>query len=311
MILPPNSKSSVAIICKTPIDRSLYPRIQAFSSVIAVDQGLEQCLNMEISPNWVIGDFDSVDPKILAKIYPEKIIQLKKEKDFTDLEAAIEKAKSLECPICIFGALGERLDHTLGNIFQLLNNPGAAFIESKNQIAFAINSQLGEVQIENPTAQTLSFFALNGPAEINLAGKTIGLNKQALYYPFNKKTALQAQKGEFIVCLDQRKITPIPSTEDLSLVHFFTYLCDSKKNPMHILPGKEVRISCKKNQVISLIPFYGPVAGITTHGLQWELTNDQLDKHFIGISNVCVSDSCTISIKQGDLLCMINKIKID
>ena len=311
MILPPNSKSSVAIICKTPIDRVLYSRMQTFSSIIAVDQGLEQCLKMKISPNWVVGDFDSVDPKILAKISPEKIIQLKTEKDFTDLEAAIEKAKSLERPMFIFGALGERLDHTLGNIFQLLNNPGVAFIESKNQIEFAVNSQLGKVQIENSTAQTLSLFALNGPAQVNLAGETIDINKKTLYYPFHKKAALQAQKGECIICLDQRKITPILDTEDLSLVHFFTYLCDSKKNPIHILPGKEVHVPCRKNQVISLIPFYGPVAGITTHGLKWELTNDQLDKHFIGISNICLSDSCTISIKQGDLLCMINKIKID
>ncbi|HEV3269751.1 MAG TPA: thiamine diphosphokinase [Candidatus Rhabdochlamydia sp.] len=311
MILPPNSKSSVAIICKMPIDHVLYSRIQTFSSVIAVDQGLEQCFNMKISPNWVVGDFDSVSLKILAKIGPEKIIQLKTEKDFTDLEAAIEKAKTLERPIFIFGALGERMDHTLGNIFQLLNNPGVAFIESKNQIAFAINSQLGKVQIENSTAQTLSLFALNGPAQVNLAGEVIDLNKQVLYYPFHKKAALQIQKGECVVCLDQRKITPIPDTEDLSLVHFFTYLCDSKKNPIHILPGKEVHVPCRKNQVISLIPFYGPVAGITTHGLKWELTNDQLDKHFIGISNICLNDSCTISIKQGDLLCMINKIKID
>ena len=224
MILPPNSKSSIAIICKTPIDHTLYSRIQTFPSIIAVDQGLEQCFNMKVSPNWVIGDFDSVNLKILAKICPEKIIQLKIEKDFTDLEAAIEKAKSLECPMFIFGALGKRLDHTLGNIFQLLNNPGSAFIESKNQIAFAINSSLGKVLIENSAAQTLSLFALNGPARVNLAGETINLSKQVLDYPFHKKAALQAEKGEFIVCLDQRKITPIPNAEDLSLVHFYLFV---------------------------------------------------------------------------------------
>ncbi|PWU15759.1 MAG: hypothetical protein C5B45_01730 [Chlamydiae bacterium] len=66
-----------------------------------------------------MGDFDSVDPKVLAKIYPEKIIKLKKEKDFTDLEAAIEKAESLECLMCIFGALGERLDHTSRQYFSV------------------------------------------------------------------------------------------------------------------------------------------------------------------------------------------------
>ncbi len=306
MILPPNSKNSVAIICSTPIDPALYSRIQAFSSVIAVDQGLEQCFDMKISPNWVIGDFDSVDPKVLAKVRPEKVIHLKTEKDFTDLEAAIEKAKTLECPICIFGALGKRLDHTLGNVFQLLNNPGSAFIESKSQIAFAINQQLGKVQIEHSTAQRLSLFALNGPAQVCLAEKTINLSKQVLYYPFTKKITLQAQKGECIVCLEQRQTTP-----DFSLSHLFSSLCDPITKLIHILPFKEMHIPCKKGQVISLIPFYGPVTGITTHGLKWELTSDQLDKNFISISNVCLHDFFTVSIKQGELFCIVNKIKID
>lgn len=237
---------------------------------------------MKISPNWVIGDFDSADPKVLAKVRPEKVIHLKMEKDFTDLEAAIEKAKTLERPLYIFGALGKRLDHILGNIFQLLNNPGADFIESKSQIAFAINQQLGKVQIEHLTAQKISFFALSGPARMRLAEKTIDLSKQVLSYPFIKKTTLQAQKGECIVYLE-KKMTP-----DFSLTHLFTSLCDPITQLIHILPSKEMQIPCKKDQVISLIPFYGPVTGITTHGLKWELTKDQLDKNFISISK-CLS----------------------
>ena len=296
----------MAIICSTPINQALYSRIKTFSSVIAVDQGLEHCMGMKISPNWVIGDFDSVSSKVLAKMSPEKIIRLKIEKDFTDLEAAIEKAKTLECPMCIFGALGKRLDHTLGNIFQLLNNPGVSFIESKNQIAFAINEQLGKIQIENPTAQTLHLFALNGPAQVNLGG-FIDLYKQPFSCSFSKKATLQMQKGECIVCLDQRK-NPLSDTEDLSLAHLFASLCESKNNPMvcHIRPSKEICIPCKKDQVISLIPFYGPAIGVTTYGLKWALKNSQLDKHFLGISNICLSNSFTVSIKQGELLCLIN-----
>lgn len=305
MILPPNGEHSVAIICSALIDDCA--RIKTFASVIAVDQGLEHCFDMKISPNWVIGDFDSVDLKILAKISPEKMIQLKKNKDFTDLEAAIVKAKILDCPMCIFGGLGKRLDHTLGNVFQLLNNPGSCFIESKYQIAFAINEQLGGVPIEHPTAQTLSFFALNGPAQVSLAGTTVDLHKQPLQYPFNKAVALQAQKGECIVCLDQRK-NLIPNAEDLSLTHLFAFLCNSENTATlwHIRPSKKVSISCKKGQVVSLIPFYGPVTGITTHGLKWKLSNSQLDKHFLSISNVCLSDFFTVSIEQGELLCLIN-----
>ncbi|HSW87138.1 MAG TPA: thiamine diphosphokinase [Rhabdochlamydiaceae bacterium] len=68
---------------------------------------------------------------------------------------------------------------------------------------------------------------------------------------------------------------------------------------------RQAVLKCKKGQTISLIPLNGPVSGITTRGLKWELNNGKLDKNFLGISNVCLADEIKISVGHGDLLCVL------
>ena len=68
------------------------------------------------------------------------------------------------------------------------------------------------------------------------------------------------------------------------------------------------QISCKPGQTLSLLPVCGPVLGITTKGLKWELTNGSLGPNFIGISNVCLQNEVHISIEEGILLCSLLKI---
>ncbi len=70
---------------------------------------------------------------------------------------------------------------------------------------------------------------------------------------------------------------------------------------------KKVQLNCFVGQTISLIPLNGPVVGIDTHGLKWELKSGKLDLNFIGISNVALKEKVEISLKQGCLLCCILK----
>ena len=63
-------------------------------------------------------------------------------------------------------------------------------------------------------------------------------------------------------------------------------------------------------QTMSLIPMNGPVLGISSKGLKWELKNQTLHKHFIGISNIALEKTVEISFLDGDLLCVIQKLLI-
>ena len=66
-----------------------------YDYLICADGGLEKVSNYGIIPDIIIGDFDSVDGNVL-KQYESKIPVKKfpSEKDFTDMELAVELAIS-------------------------------------------------------------------------------------------------------------------------------------------------------------------------------------------------------------------------
>ena len=95
--------------------------------MIAVDGGLSYCGILELEPDLLIGDFDSVSEEekeaieIIKAQAPEKVIELCPIKDDTDMLAALklglEKGYS---DFRIYGGTGGRLEHTIANIQCLL-----------------------------------------------------------------------------------------------------------------------------------------------------------------------------------------------
>lgn len=89
-------------------------------NIIAVDRGLEILYQLNIVPNHVVGDFDSVSVPILEHYRNNTQVIFHKynsEKDNTDTDIALKLAISLHSSnITIMGALGKRMDHALSNI---------------------------------------------------------------------------------------------------------------------------------------------------------------------------------------------------
>lgn len=95
--------------------------------VIAVDGGLGYCGILNVEPDLIIGDFDSLSEgeaqalEILRAQVPEKIITLPVQKDETDMLAAIQHGLSLGYrDFRIYAGTGGRFDHMLANIQCLL-----------------------------------------------------------------------------------------------------------------------------------------------------------------------------------------------
>jgi len=83
--------------------------------IIAADGGANHLEKLELKPNVVIGDMDSIDKKLLKKY---KSIKYPRKKDKTDFELAINYCLEKKFKeIIIFGILGDRIDHLLANIF--------------------------------------------------------------------------------------------------------------------------------------------------------------------------------------------------
>lgn len=111
---------------------------------IAADGGLENCEMVGLFPDMIIGDFDSAGPMTRRTIEemeiecPERVKRLPPEKDDTDIlygiRLGLEKGYR---KFYLYGALGGRLDHTIGNIQCLiyLRNRGAkGYIMEHNQL---------------------------------------------------------------------------------------------------------------------------------------------------------------------------------
>lgn len=91
-----------------------------FNNIIASDKGLEALDKIQIKPNYIIGDFDSLNNEILDKYLKNneaEITRLNPIKDYTDTHMAIKKAIEIKSTdITIIGAIGTRQDHTIANI---------------------------------------------------------------------------------------------------------------------------------------------------------------------------------------------------
>ena len=89
---------------------------------IVVDGALEVTHRLGIRPDYIVGDFDTVNQELLEHYEKDIVLRHPPEKDQTDTELAIETALNAGCSqLAFFGATGSRLDHSLGNIFLLEN----------------------------------------------------------------------------------------------------------------------------------------------------------------------------------------------
>ena len=88
----------------------------SYDYIICSDGGANHAYNMNIVPNYIIGDLDSVNENII-KYYNSKEVKFKKfptKKDETDTELCIELSDKLKAKeIHLMGALGGRIDHTI------------------------------------------------------------------------------------------------------------------------------------------------------------------------------------------------------
>jgi thiamine pyrophosphokinase len=73
-----------------------------------------------------------------------------------------------------------------------------------------------------------------------------------------------------------------------------------------VSPGG-IRFDADGGQKLSLCPLAGPVSGIDTQGLKWELSGDTLGPERAGISNEVTAGPVDIRVGEGDLLLVIQR----
>jgi thiamine pyrophosphokinase len=155
-------------------------RVQTWTHdrVICADGGAQHALALGLAPDVVIGDLDSLDDDLQARLEGEgcQVLVHPTRKDETDLELALRYAidRGVE-EILILGALGGRIDQTLANVL-LLALPELEGIKTRivagDQEMFLIR---GQALIEGQVGDTVSL--------LPIAGDVTGITTKGLEYP--------------------------------------------------------------------------------------------------------------------------------
>ncbi len=102
-----------------PDGRRLLALLQPSDVIVCADGGTQQALGLGLKPAVIVGDLDSMDAAAKTKALGEGAViqQHPYDKNETDLELALRYAAA-QAPssILVVGALGRRLDQTLGNL---------------------------------------------------------------------------------------------------------------------------------------------------------------------------------------------------
>ena len=161
--------------------------------IICADGGARHLRAVNIPPNVLIGDFDSIraEDRLFFETGQTLIISHPADKDKTDSELCIDWAiQNRATDISLLGATGTRMDHSLANIYLLtkLARQGikARIINSHNEIHIVttyleLKGQPGEYLSLVPISEKISGLTLKGleytltDAEIEM-GSSLGIS---------------------------------------------------------------------------------------------------------------------------------------
>jgi len=204
-------KNKIAIIANGTITNyDFYKEIlQDFNIIICADGGANIAKELDIIPDYIIGDMDSIKTSVFnfyKELNKTKIIK-DTNPDKTDLELAIKLAETLNpFKINIFGAIGNRIDHTLANIYCLDKiKPGikAEIIDERSTIQLAEEN----LEITGEKNDIISIIPLSDIEGLNYTGfkwnvKNLdtkigwfGISNKIL----NKKASINFSKGKILI----------------------------------------------------------------------------------------------------------------
>jgi thiamine pyrophosphokinase len=183
-------------------DNILLQECETADVIICADGGAEYAKRLEIKPDYLIGDFDSISNETYEYFVSSgtAIEVFPTEKDYTDTELCINKALSLGCDqICIAAGIGGRLDHSLGNIgllYYILQNNAKGYITGAEACVYLCNNEL---VIDGKIGDTVSIIPFRGNAiGVTLKGFKYPLTNALVEFgrPIGISNELVCSKGE-------------------------------------------------------------------------------------------------------------------
>ncbi|MGI5888177.1 MAG: thiamine diphosphokinase [Oscillospiraceae bacterium] len=128
--------------------------------IIACDRGLLYAEDAGISPDVILGDFDSLGAEVPDRC---EVLRYPEEKDDTDLMLAIKFSLSKGFrDFLLLGVYGGRMDHFIGNIqaaAYAASKGAVCHLSGKGEDAYVMSG--GSMEIRNPGGRDFSMFSLS------------------------------------------------------------------------------------------------------------------------------------------------------
>ncbi|MDP2039035.1 MAG: thiamine diphosphokinase [Ignavibacteria bacterium] len=158
---------------------------RGYTTLICADGGANSALKLDLNPDYIIGDLDSIEPKVKEYFSSRcRIIQMKRQND-TDVEKCLKFAigKGFTEAI-LLGATGSRLDHSFCNLGIVLK------FFSKIKIRILHDNSLLEAFTGNVTLQTspgevISIYGFDIKTKVTSVGLKYPLSNTSL--PFGER----------------------------------------------------------------------------------------------------------------------------
>ena len=147
---------------------------EAAGLLVAADGGARRVLELGLTPDLVVGDFDSLDAGSLGILAAAdvELVRHPRRKDQTDGELAVDEAlRRGATELVLVGALGA-LDHTLGHlaILRRLAARGVAAHLASPGLAVRALAAPGEARLAARPGTRVSVVPLDGEAVVTLEG---------------------------------------------------------------------------------------------------------------------------------------------
>lgn len=177
--------------------------------IIAADNGARFCLEHGILPDVLVGDLDSLCPRILheLQVAETKIVRYPAEKNATDLELALEHMLTHDgvTHVTLLGALGGRFDMSLSNVLLLSHS-------KYEHITFKIIDHQHILHIINPsnplvlngrTGDVVSLLPLTSSVEgVETINLRYPLKRETLHATSSRGVSNQLAKSEAFITLN-------------------------------------------------------------------------------------------------------------
>ena len=185
-----NNKCIILANGKPPAKSVLrFLNSKGYSILICADGGANSVKKLNVLPNYIIGDLDSITDNNL-KYYTgrSEIIKIKRQND-TDVEKCIKFAIKKELnDIVLAGVTGDRLDHTFCNLGIVIKFSYLARIRIVAESSL-LAPYTGNVNLKTCSGETISLYGFDSKTRILSEGLYYPLKNIALPFGVRESTS--------------------------------------------------------------------------------------------------------------------------